>query len=283
MTTNDTTWGGYLNAAATTTQPLQQSAPNAPTTAASVAPAFDIQQVSQQFSALPPERQLELYDEAHRHGIQGDPARVMEFMHRAMNGNDAMTATPNTLSYAVSLSEQQFLENSGRASTNANDIALLQTRVENYVKQLQGQGLGRDDIVRAVEHLGSTPELRSMASEMAEKQLAPQDFALLNGADLAALAPATLQTAAPNNPSLQNAMVRAAGGVNFLDEERRRTDSYRVNPGPVPAFAGNISVSAAPTESLSIADALDFAFEQGPTRGLPNLKSGPSRGGPDFA
>lgn len=199
-------------------------------------------------------------------------------------GADAMTASVTTLDVAVALGEQRLLEQSGRDSTNARDIELMKPRIENRVKELMAAGASREEIERVARNYGVTPALADIAAEIATQQYDANRNPL---ADVAPqLMPATAETARPNDQGMQNLLVNMVAGQNFLDEEMRRQNSYRPLSYPIGPMA-QPQISPTFATVTTVAAVLDtgngILGDLAPTQGLPNLKGGPSRGGPDFA
>lgn len=195
----------------------------------------------------------------------GNPVQPHE---AAPIGNDAMTASVTTIGVANALGEQRLLEQSGRDSTTPRDVELMKSRIENRVKEMMASGASREEIERVARHYGSTPALADIAAEIATQQYDANRNPL---ADMAPqLVPATTDTARPLEQGMQNLLVGMVVGQNFAEEEARRASSYRPLSYPVGPIAAAIE-----TGQALLGDLL-------PTQGLPNLKGGPSRGGPDL-
>ncbi len=98
-------------------------------------------------------------------------------------GNDIMVATPTgqALDNELGIAAQQSAN--GQTSITDADIALLKSRVESTVKQMIASGASDEDIQKAVAGMGSTPELASLAQEMAQQQLDAEKFNLFNTRD----------------------------------------------------------------------------------------------------
>lgn len=211
-----------------------------------------------------------------------DGERVLDIINHAFGnpvGNDPMTASPTTLAVATAIGEQQLLQQSGRDSTAERDIEVMKPRVENRVKELMASGASREQIESAARSYGSTPALADIAAEIATQQYDANRNPL---ADIAPqLVPATTETAAAGNNVLQDFLVGTTSQHSFAEEEARRQASYRTLSGPIPAMQpfANIDTTAIGSHTPSY----ELLGDLSPTQGLPNLKGGPARGGPDFA
>jgi hypothetical protein len=95
-------------------------------------------------------------------------------------GNDIMVATPTGLGLNNELGIAAQQAANGQTTITEADIALLKSRVESTVKQMIASGASDDEIQKAVAQMGSTPELASMAQEMAQQQLDAEKFNLFN-------------------------------------------------------------------------------------------------------
>lgn len=256
-------------------------APTAPTVAdqlATAMPRYSPEQVAQLQSLIrldenrgAAEQALQQIDAAGLRNTTNDSFAALDIINNVLGnpvqpngaeplGADAMTASVTTLDVAVALGEQRLLEQSGRDSTNARDIELMKPRIENRVKELMAAGASREEIERVARNYGVTPALADIAAEIA-----------------------TQQYDANRNPLADANM---AAGQNFLDEEMRRQNSYRPLSYPIGPMA-QPQISPTFATMTTVAAVLDtgngILGDLAPTQGLPNLKGGPSRGGPDFA
>ena len=214
--TTQATWGGYYTAALENlkrpaqAQPVLQAAASASVEADYTNPHI-IAQVTERFAALSLEDRARLGAEVTARGIAGKALEVTAFLHERLIGNDTMVATPTSASQALAVDAVELQQKNGLTTTNPVDMALMQTRVELRVKELLNQKEDPKHIPELIgQQFGATPELRALAVNMAEKQVAPQDFNLFNA----------------------SAMARDA---QQLDWERLKERASRPQSGPIPA------------------------------------------------
>ena len=95
-------------------------------------------------------------------------------------GNDAMVATPDGqgLSDQIGIAGQQAAN--GQTTISEKDVEMLKSRVESLVKEGIARGASDSEIQQTVGSLAGSPELASMAREMAQQQLDVEKFNLFN-------------------------------------------------------------------------------------------------------
>lgn len=225
---------------------------------------------------------------------QADSLRLLEMANTAFGnplrigateqlGNDIMLATPTSQSMAMLVDEQQQLVENGRSTNlNAQDQALLRSRIENLVKDMGTAS--PDDKIRAARALTGSPEAADFAEQTVREITGPEQFAVLNGVSEQ---PAAAQQASANaGDSFFAALLLGSSpkaeetrdNAQRLDEWRRPL-SYPIGPMAQPetavAFGAVQSVNVAASSGYEILG--ELSSPQFPTLASLGM-NGPSNG-----
>ena len=273
-----TTPFSYTEAALANSQPLRTSVPAAvEIPVAPVSNAYSdaaIDNLRAQFGALPEAQQGQLVQAMTAQGINGTQ-QVAAFLNTQLNSDVAMTAAPMDFDQRQEAGLLAMSNSNGYSSLNAVDFERTQAMVDAAIAPY----LGDPEKVREIaSKLPIPPEHVQAVQARVEHQI-ESNRNPLEGM-LAALEPATIETAAVNNQPLQAALVANRAGRNLLEEEMQRARSWITNPGMMPSTP---SFAAVETVSVAISSGNELLGDLAPTSGLPNFKAGPGRGGPDFA
>ena len=94
-------------------------------------------------------------------------------------GNDAMVESPTSVGLADKVAQVQ--QTSGTENTfNQKDLELLKDRVQSRVKEMIASGASDAQIQQAVAGMAGSPELASVAKEVAQQQLDAEKFNIFN-------------------------------------------------------------------------------------------------------
>ncbi len=270
----------YFDAALTNSQPLRAVAVSEQPAAEATAPSTErlaaIDILRQAFSALPQHEQdshvatmttLNLRDGA-----------AVSYIENIMSSS----ATGQGQANAQAVHSQAF--NAGTSTFSPDSTAHLEAVARNLASQMMHAGASDKQIEQSVGNLPGVNLETQAVVQAAAKQVTEADkfniFSTRN-ADENAVAPvaavATIETASVDNSLLQNLLTGNIAKFDFAKDEELKRQGYRTHPGAAPAFATVNTTEAAIDNSYALLGDLS------PTSGLPNLKGGPGRGGPDFS
>lgn len=195
---------------------------------------------------------------------QADSLRLLEMANTAFGnplrigateqlGNDIMLATPTSQSMATLVDEQQQLVENGRSTNlNAQDQAILRSRIENLVKDMGTAS--PDEKIRAARALTGSPEAAEFAEQTVREITAPEQFAVLNGTPVQPAA-AQQSTGSGGDAFFASLLLGAnpkaeetRDNAQRLDEWRRPL-SYPIGPMAQPETA----VTFAAVQSVNVA------------------------------
>lgn len=111
-------------------------------------------------------------------------AQLMQFKineYAALTGNDGLVAAPNSMELMTEVGMLGHQYENGLTTTNSADVERMTFAVKATVKQMIASGASDADIQQAVGNLpGVTPELASVAQQVAQQQLDAEKFALID-------------------------------------------------------------------------------------------------------
>jgi hypothetical protein len=203
-------------------------------------------------------------------------------------GADIMVATPDAVGTQLERAELQLAQENGRTSHTEQDIERMTLAVEARVKQMMATGASDKEILAAVGSLpGVTPELQQLAQQVAEQQLAPDQFNIFSTRNqeegqardenplqmLQALASGAAFSAAANNAEQENprdalkAAFDAPMGDMFKDKPAEQAQDGQKS------FAELVAGVAVSKELISMNEGRDasVAAELQPAAQLANL------------